>query len=161
MKLPGGRKALIAIVPVALAAGLYVGYTQVVHASVPAVPDPGPGQHGAMLALDSRVINLAPGGAYRYAKVAVTVELRPDSASFYAMAGDARATAETTITSEYTDDVPLLLDALGQVVSAKSSDDLVSAAGRDALKSQLLAAMRQAIGQKPVIDVYLTDFVMQ
>ena len=161
MKLPGGRKAIIAIIPVALLIGGFAGYTQIAHASAPAVPDPGVGQHGAMLALDSRVINLAPGGAYRYAKVAVTVELRPDSASFYAMTGDARANAETAITSEYTDDVPLLLDALGQVVSAKTSDDLVSAAGRDALKSQLLAAMRQAIGQKPVIDVYLTDFVMQ
>ncbi len=162
MNLPGGRRAIVAIVPVALIAGLAVGYLQIVHTgTTPPVPDPAPGQHGPMLALDSRVINLHPGGAYTYAKIAVTLELRPDSASFYALTGEARATAEQAADAAYTDDVAILLDTLGQVVAGHTSNDLVSGAGREALKTELLAAMRQALGQRTVLSLYFTDFVMQ
>ncbi len=161
MKLLKSRRIIVVIG--ALAALLAVGYTQVVARSgaPKPVPDPGPGQHGPMLALDSRVINLQPGGAYTYAKISVTLELRPDSASFYTLTGDARATAESTADAQYTDATPLLLDALGQVVAGHNSNDLVTSAGREALKGQVLTAMRQVLGQRTVLAVYFTDFVMQ
>jgi flagellar basal body-associated protein FliL len=49
----------------------------------PKTPNPKEGQHGFMLALDERVVNLKPGaaGSYRYAKVGLTVEIRPATAA--------------------------------------------------------------------------------
>ena len=164
MKLPGGRKALLLLVPVLLAGGGF-GYMQVSASGTTTapvlIPDPTPGQVGPLLALDSRVINLKTGGAYHYAKIAVTIELRPADKSFYTITGDARPAAEKLVIAAHAADVPMLLDTVGQVVAAKTSDDLNSAAGRAALKNELLASMRGALGQDAVLDIYLTDFVMQ
>jgi flagellar basal body-associated protein FliL len=132
-------------------------------APTPAVPDPSQGQHGPMLALESRVINLAtsPAGGYKYAKVAVTIEFRPDAVSFYKLASTDRAKEEKTETDKISQDVPLLLDALGAAVSSHDSASLTSADGRAKLKTELLAAIRKVLGDKDVIDIYFTDFVMQ
>jgi len=140
------------------------------------VPDPAPGQHGVMLPLDTKVVNLSPGGDYKYAKVGVTLELRPDTADFYGLKADARTTAESTIVKDYADVLPLLDDAVGRVVASKTSTDLLSQGGRDALKQELVEAVRGVLdgeaaadGASPVptaapsdvIDLYFTDLVMQ
>jgi flagellar basal body-associated protein FliL len=130
---------------------------------VPKVPDPGSGQFGPMLALEDKVINLSlatPGG-YKYAKIGVTIELRPSSASFYELHGTERTKQETTELASYTDAVPLLTDAVGTVVSAHDSAFLTSADGRAKLKAELLAAVRKILGEEDVINIFFTDFVMQ
>ncbi len=166
LPIPRGRRAILILgVPLGLAAAGAFVFVQMSSASVPAaVPDPGPGQHGPMLALESRVINLAGGGevgAFKYAKVAVTVELRPADAGFYSLASADRAKEEKKETDEVAQDVPLLLDALGRVVSAHDSTSLTTPDGRAALKEELLAEMRKVMGEDKVLDIYFTDFVMQ
>jgi flagellar basal body-associated protein FliL len=128
-----------------------------------AVPDPKPGQHGFMLALDERVINLKQTGpaAYHYAKVGLTVEVRPESGGYYDFVGKPRAEADKELVAAYAPDVPLLLDALGSVVSARDSGTIGSVEGRAALKADLLAQARQILGQDAVLDIYFTDLVMQ
>lgn len=161
MKLPGGRKAILLIgLPLGLAAAGAIAFSQM-SAKTPPVPDPRDGQHGPMLALDERVINLQNGGAYHYAKIGVTVELRPPTADFYTLEAEARATAEKTILAREQGAVPLLLDSLGTVVSSKNSNDLTAPDGRTTLKSQVLEAMRGVLGARAVLDVYFTDLVMQ
>jgi len=166
LPIPHGRRAILVLgVPLGLAAaGAFVFMQMSAAKSAPTVvPLPSQGQHGPMLALDSRVINLtaAPAGGYKYAKVAVTVELRPESSSFYSLSGDGRAKEEKTETDKISQDVPLLLDALGSSVSAHDSASLTSADGRAKLKAELLIAMRKVLGDEKVIDIYFTDFVMQ
>jgi flagellar basal body-associated protein FliL len=166
LPIPHGRRAILLLgIPLGLAAAGAFVFMQMSGSKVtPPVPDPAAGEHGPMLALDSRVINLAQGttaGAFKYAKVALTIELRPESASFYSLAPDARAKEETVETTKVSDDVPLLLDALGTVVSSHDSATLTTSDGRAALKTELLAAMRKILGDQAVLDVYFTDFVMQ
>ena len=163
MKLPGGKKALLLGIPLGLALVGGLAFTQLSGASAgpPPVPDPIAGQHGVMLALDSKVINLQAGGAYRYAKVAVTVELRPELASFYGLASTARATAEKDAIAKSSSVVPVLLDAVGTVVSAADPVALTTPEGRAKLKSDLLAALRAVLGEREVLEIYFTDFVMQ
>lgn len=163
MKHPGGRKALVLGVLVGLAGAGALAYTQLAGASSgpPPVPDPAVGQHGAMLALDGRVVNLVPNGMFRYAKVSITVELRPPTADFYALVGKPRADAEKTILDNAAPSVPLLLDAEGTVISAADPTSMRTAQGRSQLKADLLTAMRGVMGQKVVLDIYFTDFVMQ
>ena len=166
LPIPRGRRAILVLgVPLGLAAAGALVFTQMsAKAVTPPVPEPSAGQHGPMLALDSRVINLASGttvGAFKYAKVAVTIELRPESASFYELSSDARAKQEKVEIDKVSDSVPLLLDALGTVVAGHDSTSLNSPDGRTTLKAELLAAMRKVLGDREVIDVYFTDFVMQ
>jgi flagellar FliL protein len=166
LPIPRGRRAILVLgVPLGLAAAGAFVFVQMSSASAPVpVRDPEPGEHGPMLALESRVINLSSStqaGAFKYAKVAVTVELRPTDASFYSLTSEDRAKQEKKETDEVVQDVPLLLDALGRVVSAHDSTSLTTPEGRAALKTELLAEMRKVMGEKKVIDIYFTDFVMQ
>jgi flagellar basal body-associated protein FliL len=166
LPIPHGRRAILILgVPLGLAAagGFMFMQMSAPKAAPVVVPVPSAGQHGPMLALDSRVINLTatPVGGYKYAKVAVTIELRPESASFYSLSGDGRAKEEKTETDKISQDVPLLLDALGSAVSSHDSTSLTSADGRAKLKAELLIAMRKVLGDQKVLDIYFTDFVMQ
>jgi flagellar basal body-associated protein FliL len=166
LPIPKGRKAIFVLaVPLALAGAGAFAFMQMSAApsAPPAIPDPAAGQLGPMLALESRVVNLATGEnvTYKYAKVAVTIEMRPAAASFYELHGTERTKLETTELAKYDEAVPLLLDALGSVVSSHTPDSLVTPEGRAALKTELLAAMRKVLGETEVIDIFLTDFVMQ
>jgi len=119
LPIPKGRRAILAIgLPLGLAAAGGFLFMQMSAApSAPLkIPDPTQGQLGPMLALDDKVINLTtttPGG-YKYAKVGVTIELRPTAASFYDLHGTDRTKQETVELAKHTEDLPLLIDAVGR-----------------------------------------------
>jgi flagellar basal body-associated protein FliL len=163
MKRPGGRRVILIglVVGLATSGGLAYVWLSSAGGPPPPVPDPAEGQHGPMIALDERVVNLQPGGPFRYAKIGVTVELRPADPTFYTLTGEARAAADELAIKEYVGVVPLLLDTLGTVVSARTSTDLVTVDGRGALKRDLIEAIRSVVGEREVLDVYFTDLVMQ
>jgi flagellar basal body-associated protein FliL len=166
LPIPKGRRAILAIgLPLGLAAAGGFLFMQMSAApkAPPTIPDPSAGQLGPMLALDSKVINLTtttPGG-YKYAKIGVSIELRPSAASFYEMHGTERTKQETVELAKHTEDVPVLVDAVGGVVSAHDSSTLTTPDGRAKLKAELLAAAKKILGPDEVIDVFFTDFVMQ
>lgn len=163
MKSPGGRRAVLLGVVAGLAASGGLAFTLLSPpaAPPPPVPDPAEGQYGPMIALEERVVNLQVGGQFRYAKIGLTVELRPTDPAFYSLTGEARAIADELAKAEYETVVPLLLDALGRVVAARTSDELVAIEGRQDLKDDLVDAMRLVLGEREVLDVYFTDLVMQ
>jgi flagellar basal body-associated protein FliL len=149
----------------------------------PPVPNPAAGQHGVMLPLDTKVVNLAPGGDYKYAKVGVTLELRPDKADFYKLAAADREAAAGIVVKGMSDELPMLDDAVARVVSSKTSTDMLAESGREQLKQELLDAVRAVLdGESPsasatpaasgatsappaagsdVLELYFTDLVMQ
>jgi flagellar basal body-associated protein FliL len=165
LPIPRGRRAILILgLPLGLAAAGALAFTMLSpKAAPPAVPDPSPGQLGPMLALDSSVINLSDTTAsgFKYAKVGVTVELRPSTSSFYSLHGTDRTKSETTELASYNQLVPVLDDTVGTVVSGEDSSKLDSIDGRAKLKADLLTAIRKVLGDKVVIDVFLTAFVMQ
>lgn len=163
MKLPGGKKALLLGLPLGLAVAGGLAFTQLSGASTgpPLVPDPAEGQHGVMIALESRVVNLQSGGSYRYAKVAITVELRPESAGFYGLAGEALEEADKEAIAANAPKVPILIDAVGTVVSSADPAGLTTPEGRAKLKLDLLEALRAVLGEHEVLNIYFTDLVMQ
>lgn len=165
LPIPKGRRAILVLgIPLGLAAAGALVFTQMsATKAAPTIPDPVAGQLGPMLALEDKVINLSqttPGG-YKYAKIGVTIELRPSTASFYDLHGAERTKQETTELATYTDALPLLQDAVGSVVSAHDSSTLTTPDGRAKLKAELLAAVKKVLGENVVIDVFFTDFVMQ
>jgi len=166
LPIPRGRRAILALgLPLGLAAAGAFLFTQMSAAPkvTPKVPDPATGQSGLMLALDNRVINMngTTAGGYKYAKLGVTIELRPAAASFYELHGTERTKEEKTELEKRAEDTPRLLDALGSVVAGHDSTTLTSAAGRAALKEELLTAFRKILGDDDVVGIYFTDFVMQ
>jgi flagellar basal body-associated protein FliL len=166
LPIPKGKRAILVLgLPLGLAAaGAFVFMQMSAASSVPPkVPDPATGQMGPMLALDDRVINLnaSSAGSYKYAKVGVSIEVRPSTSGFYDLHGDARTKSETTELEKYVDEKPRLLDALGSVVSAHDSATLITPEGRAKLKTELLDAFRKILGPDVILDVYFTNLVMQ
>lgn len=166
LPIPRGRRAILALgLPLGLAAAGALVFTQMSAAPkvTPKIPDPATGQAGLMLALDNRVINMSgtAAGGYKYAKLGVTIELRPAAASFYELHGTERTKEEKTELDKRAEDTPRLLDALGSVVAAHDSSTLSTAEGRTALKDELIAAFRKILGEEDVLNIYFTDFVMQ
>lgn len=165
LPIPHGKRAILVIgLPLGLAAAGAFAFMQMSAAKAPtAVPNPATGEHGPMLALDDKVINLSVGGAggYKYAKVGLTIELRPGDASFYSLSGEGRAKEETIELAKYTEDLPLLQDALGAVVSSHDSSTLTTPDGRTKLKDELLAAVRKVMDEDEVLNIYFTNLVMQ
>lgn len=166
LPIPKGKRAILVLgVPLGLAAaGAFVFMQMSAAPSAPVkVPDPTTGQVGPILALDDRVINLttSSAGSYKYAKIGVSIEMRPQAASFYDLHGTDRTKEQTTELEKYQDAVPQLFDALGSVVSAHDSGTLTSTDGRGKLKTELLDAFRKILGADEVIDIYFTNFVMQ
>ena len=187
-----GKKTIL-LLGIPLGLGLAVGLLAVVFlvlkpgATPPGIPDPSPGQHGVMLPLDTKVVNLAPGGDYKYAKVGVTLELRPEKVDFYAAAPADREVTSALVVKNMAEMLPLLDDAIAKVVSSKTSTELLNDAGREQLKQELLDAVRavldgEAVAASPaarasdassataaptaakatdVLGLYFTDLVMQ
>lgn len=165
LPIPKGRRAILVLgVPLGLAAA--GGFLFMQMSAAPTVtakvPDPAAGQVGPILPLESRVVNLTTtnAGAYKYALIAVSIELRPKAATFYDLHGEARTTQEETEIDECASDIPLLLDALGSTVSAHDSGSLTTPDGRAKLKEELLEAFRKVLGEEEVLHVYFTDFKM-
>jgi flagellar basal body-associated protein FliL len=167
LPIPKGKRAILVLgLPLGLAAAGAFAFMQMSAAGStppPAVPDPGAGQVGPILALEDRVINLSTADvtSYKYAKIGVSIEVRPAAESFYELHGAERTKAEATELEKYQDQVPRLLDALGSVVSAHDSSTLTTPDGRAQLKEELLEAFRTILGTEDVIDVFFTNFVMQ
>ena len=115
-----------------------------------------------MIALEDRVVNLLKGGDYRYAKVGVTVEMRPESADFYKLKGEARVVAEKELVKDYEAVMPLMLDAVGRTVGAKTSTDLgTPGRPRGAQDRDPRAPWARSSASTEVLNVYFTDLVMQ
>jgi flagellar FliL protein len=144
-----------------VAAGLVYFFVLAGPSVPPEIPDPGEGEHGPMIALEDRVVNLAKGGDFRYVKVGLTVELRPESADFYKLKGEPRVVAEKELEKVYEAVMPLMYDAVGRTVGAKTSEELGTPEGREALKTEVHTAMAEIFGEKEVLSVYFTDLVMQ
>ncbi|MEI7744881.1 MAG: flagellar basal body-associated FliL family protein [Chloroflexota bacterium] len=159
-----GKKAILGIglpLGLGLAGGLLYVFVLSGPSVPPEIPDPVEGQHGVMLAMPDQVINMLTGGAYRYEKVGVTIEIRPESADFYKLGAVERKPKEEEAIKKFEPALPLLTDAVGSVVGAKSSDELGTPEGRKALKDELLTRVKEILGSKEVLNIYFTSLVMQ
>ncbi len=143
------------------------------------VPDPGEGQHGAMIALADQVVNLAPskdGTGYRYCKIGVTLEVRPATPEFYKLEGEPRVAAEKEAEKVYESVLPLLADQVGKAVAAMDSATLGTPAGRAELQQTLQEGFREILGKTEAttnpsgnnedgvyrfLNLYFTTLVMQ
>lgn len=135
---------------------------------VPPVAEPKPGYPGPMIAIASRVYNLPVGGAFRYAKLQLTLELIPDDPKYWeeqAAAAGAEGGHGGGTASDYGTEhphlMPIIYDVIGQIIAKTDPADIGTIEGRMALKAELKEAITEAIHRPEVYEVYLVDLVMQ
>jgi len=104
------------------------------------------GKPGQIISLEPMVMNLATleGEKPSFAKLAIAIELSVEKAP----AGiDSR--------------MPLVRDAIITTVSSRTMNDVTNPDGKEKLRQQLLASLRQVLGAELVKNVYFTNFVIQ
>ncbi|GAA2356346.1 flagellar basal body-associated FliL family protein [Dactylosporangium salmoneum] len=137
----GGKKKLIMIIAIALIAlggGGFGGYMMFAPKKATAEPAPTP---GVVAVLDAITINLADG---HYLKLKMTLQATTEAAE--------------------APDGSKALDIAIEQFSNQSEDELLTTAGRDKAKKELVAKVVKAYTvekKKEVMDIYFTTFVIQ
>lgn len=99
---------------------------------------------GVNFALEPFVVNLMDQGGSKYLKVSVQIEL-----------------SNAKLLEQAKNKTPQIRDAIITLLTNKTSDELITPEGKLLLKDEIKQRVAQILGEGTVINVYLTDFVMQ
>ena len=97
--------------------------------------------------LEPFLVNLADKDNYRYLRITLRVVVTT------------RGKAEQITTTETT--LSKVRDAVLGILASKTSDEIVTAPGKQQLKLDIKDNLNSFLPDKPVMDVYFTDFVVQ
>ncbi len=103
-----------------------------------------PSQVGVMVDLGVFTVNLADKGTDAYARVAITLELSNEK-----------------VKQEVDKRMPIIKDAIIDVVSSKTSDFVRTPEGREALRLELIRRLNIILVEGGVRNIYFTEFVVQ
>lgn len=123
------------------------------------VPAEEPPPFGVNFAIKEQTINLADINPPRYMKIEVVLEL---------MAGKGHKPAEAaykklheSVSAEMTPVSPALEDAVISTLSVKKSAELLTLAGKDRVKQELMQRMQHIIEERKILNVYFRQFIIQ
>lgn len=145
-KKKGKKLILIVIIAVAVIAGgvgAFLFFTKA-GSDKAAKQEAAKAEDGVTLALEPFVVNLSDPTGTRFLKVSLQLEL------------SGPAVMEKAKTKS-----PQIRDAVITLLTAKTSDALISPEGKLQLKDEINIRINQILGENSVKNVYLTDFVMQ
>jgi len=103
-----------------------------------------PSHVGIMVDLGVFTVNLADKGADAYARVAITLELSNEK-----------------VKQEVDKRMPIIKDAIIDVISSKNSDFVRTPEGREALRLELIKRLNIILVEGGVRNIYFTEFVVQ
>ncbi len=99
---------------------------------------------GVNFSLEPFVVNLMDQGGTKYLKISIQLEL-----------------SDAKLTEQAKNKTPQIRDAIITLLTNKTSDELITPEGKLLLKDEIKQRVSQILGEGNVINVYLTDFVMQ
>ncbi len=99
---------------------------------------------GVNFSLEPFVVNLVDAGGTKYLKVSIQIEL-----------------SDAKLMEKAKNRTPQLRDAIITLLTSKTSDELITAEGKILIKDEIKQRANQILGEGTVLNVYLTDFVMQ
>ena len=103
-----------------------------------------PSHVGVMVDLGVFTVNLADKGTDAYARVAITLELSNEK-----------------VKQEVDKRMPIIKDAIIDVISSKTSDFVRTPEGREALRLELIKRLNIILMEGGVRNIYFTEFVVQ
>lgn len=96
----------------------------------------------AILPLDPFIVNLQVKGSFL--KSSIQLEF-----------------AEPTIPPSVEHDLPIIRDAIIQILSSKAAGDLLTVEGKAKLREELRDGINEALGAEDIVEVYFTEFIIQ
>ena len=144
---------VVLLVVVGLGGGFFLMWTKMstMNAQVAAGPNAqaamGPnGQAvlGPIFSLDTFIVNLADKGGNRYLRVTMDLEM-----------------TTATLTDELKERLPQVRDTILTILPNKRFDDISTAEGKTALRTELIEGMNGFLSQGKVTKIYFKEFVVQ
>ena len=118
-----------------------------------AVPDKTkPEDIGAVVSIDTFIVNLADPGGNRYLRITMDLELagKPADKSAGKTAGD-----------ELSKRMPQIRDAILMILSTKRYTDISTTEGKTALREEILNAANGLLASSQISRIYFKEFVIQ
>lgn len=134
---------IIAVAVIAGGAGAFLFFTKSA-GEKEAKKEAAKADDGVTFALEPFVVNLSDPTGSRFLKVSLQLEL-----------------ASPIVMEKAKSKSPQIRDAVITLLTAKTSDALISPEGKLQLKDEINIRINQILGENSVKNVYLTDFVMQ
>jgi flagellar FliL protein len=118
-------------------------------------------ERGPMYEIRDIVVNLQEPGGRRYLKATVVLEFEPPSAAYNKLVGEAKTKAQTEFLNEITPKNPVIQDTIITLFSSKTVNEIFTLEGKVALKEDLHKKLNAQLGKDQVVNIYLTQFVIQ
>ena len=107
---------------------------------------------GAVVSIDTFIVNLADPGGNRYLRITMDIELagKPADKSAGKTAGD-----------ELSKRMPQIRDAILMILSTKRYTDISTTEGKTALREEILNAANGLLASSQISRIYFKEFVIQ
>lgn len=147
----------------------YTKVQPVAESTVEVLPTPEPPKpgEGVMFNMTTKIINLADPSGRKYIRLTIVLEFSPEDegampAPEKAGGGEGEAAvAAPTFEEKITARMPIMDDVVIKHLSTKTFEDLYTAEGKEALRTELMQAIQQAVPNFHLISIYFTEFVVQ
>lgn len=124
-------------------------------------PTAGPTQ-GIAVSLGERVVNLADPGGFRYIKIEIVLSLAQDGVDPGKMAAAKITEEQTKLEAELAPKKPEIQDTITTVLTSKSVADVSTAAGKEAIKQELIEQLEPLFQEdQRIVAVYFAQFLIQ
>ena len=153
---------LLLVLVLGMGGGMFMIWTKLSTVSLKAVvPETGaevisdkakPEDIGAVVSIDTFIVNLADPGGNRYLRVTMDLELagKPADKSGGKTAGD-----------ELAKRMPQIRDAILMILSTKRYSDISTPEGKTALREEILNAANGLLSSSQISRIYFKEFVIQ
>jgi flagellar FliL protein len=119
-----------------------------------------PGQ-SIMIPMTTKIINLADTGGHKYIRLTVALEFAPDNPEYKTLPAEEAAAYLTEFQTKVGNNLPAMDDVIITLLSTKTFEQLYTADGKEALRTEVKDAINNRMTDFHVISVYFTEFVVQ
>jgi flagellar protein FliL len=121
----------------------------------------GPGE-GVMYSTPERVLNLSDQGGKRYLKVQVVLEFATATkAKSGPVSAEAYKKMQEDLGTELVAKTAVIDDQINTILSGKVSTDLMTPGGKAKAKEEIRDSLVDVLGDKQLLNVYFTQFVIE
>jgi flagellar FliL protein len=120
-------------------------------------------EHGTMVPLRERIVNLSDPGILRYLKTTIVIEVTDPNAGKGGGGGEHGAAPKKgeEMPVDLRPKSAMIEDSVTSLLSAKTAGELMTVQGKNALKQELKTVLNKGLKEDRVLAVYFTDFVIQ
>lgn len=104
---------------------------------------------------------LAEPGGRKYIRANNVLEFEPPDLEYYELEGEEKQALVVSFEEDVNTKMPVIDDSIIALMSSKTFEDVYTAEGKEALRSEITNAVNSRLTDLHVIHIYYTEFVVQ